>query len=137
MKNYVQVFGNLLQLPLPEAPIQPRSHLAASLQFHIAANFQRAVAKEMRMLQQSNAIPHGDAEPSLDNLLELQHRNEAKDQEACVNMQLQDVLRGPGHVAWKLIQELKEDRTNDFEFNDKFLLSLCTYGRWNKLGEII
>ena len=79
MKNYVEVFGNLLQLPLPEAPIQPRSHLAASLPFHIAANFQRAVAKEMRMLQQSNTIPQDHAEPGLDNLLELQRRNKAKD----------------------------------------------------------
>jgi hypothetical protein len=127
MKNYVQVFGNLLQLPLPEVPIQPRLHLAASLQFHIAANFQRAVAKEMRMLQNSNAIPQDDAEPSLDNLLELQHRNEAKDQEPCVNMLLQDVLRGPGHVAWKLIQELKEDRTSDFEFNEEQILVIALH----------
>ena len=44
-----------------------------------------------------------DANFDLNDLMQLQARNEAKDKEECVNMPLEDILRGPGHVAWKLI----------------------------------
>ena len=65
--------------------MQPRL-LGSSLPFHIAANFQRVVAKEMRMLEQSNTRPQDDTEPSLEHLMDLQCRNEAKDNGSCVNM---------------------------------------------------
>ena len=51
MKGYVEAFGGVLQLDLPEVPSQRRSHLAASLPLHSAVDFQRAVAKEMRTQQ--------------------------------------------------------------------------------------
>ena len=54
MKGYVEAFGSVLQLNMPEVPMQRRSHLAASLPLHTALDFQRAVAKEMRMQQQSS-----------------------------------------------------------------------------------
>ena len=53
----------------------------------------------------------GDAhvkEPSLEELLELQRRNEDKESGACVSLPLDDVLLGPGHVAWSFIEKLKE-----------------------------
>ena len=34
-------------------------------------------------------------------------------------MPLEDILRGPGHVAWKLIQSVKNDLQNPFEFNEE------------------
>ena len=51
MKDYARAFSSVLHLPLPEVPSQRRSHLAVSMLHHIAANFQRAVAKEMRTQQ--------------------------------------------------------------------------------------
>ena len=100
MKGYVEAFGGVLQLDLPEVPTQRRSHLAASLPLHSAADFQRAVAKEMRTQQ---AIAENDtdttAETSLRELLDLQTRNQAKEEDACVAVPLEDALKGPGHVA--------------------------------------
>ncbi len=52
MKRYVEAFGSVLRLGMPEATEQRRLHLAASLPFNMALDFQRAVAKEMRMQQQ-------------------------------------------------------------------------------------
>ena len=71
MKGYVEAFGGVLQLALPEVPTQRRSQLAASLPLHSAADFQRAVAKEMRT-QQAMAEGNTDttAEPDLKQLLD-------------------------------------------------------------------
>ena len=60
-----------------------------------------------------------DANFDLNDLLQLRARNEAKDKEQCVNMPLDDILRGPGHVAWQLIQGVKKDLQNPFEFNEE------------------
>ena len=72
MKGYVEAFGGVLQLDLPEVPTQRRSHLAASLPLHSAADFQRAVAKEIGT-QQATPEDKTDttAEPSLRELLDL------------------------------------------------------------------
>jgi hypothetical protein len=66
------------------------------------------------------------AEPSLRELLDLQTRNQAKEEDACVIVPLEDAMRGPGHVAWKLIQDAK---TDSFAFNDEqiLLIALCTW----------
>ena len=89
----------------------------------------------MRTLEQDSKLTENGAEAGIENLAELQCRNKAKDDEVCINIPLQDWLRSPGHVPWKLIQVSNADRTDDFEFNEsKFLLSLCRYGMCNKLG---
>ena len=130
MKGYEQAFGSVLQLPLPAIPMQRPAQLAASLPFHAAADFQRAVAKEMQTQQQSrDNSPQDMAEPSIEHILQLHGRNQDKDKEACVMVPLDDALKGPGHVAWKLIQDIKNDATNDFEFNEEQILviALCTW----------
>ena len=40
-------------------------------------------------------------------------------------MPLEDVLLGPGHVAWKLIQDIKADTDNGFEFNEEQILVIA------------
>ncbi len=61
-----------------------------------------------------------DADLDLNELLQIQARTEATYNDRCVNLPLEDILRGPGHVAWKLIQDIKDDPDN-----------------WSKLGESI
>ena len=69
------------------------------------------------------------AETSLRELLDLQTRNQAKEEDACVAVPLEDALKGPGHVAWKLIQDAKNQSTDSFAFNDEQirLIALCTW----------
>ena len=90
----------MLGFALAEHSVQRRLHLDASLPLHSAIDFQRAVAKEMRMQQASadNSTTH-TLEPSLRELLDLQTRNQAKEDDACVMVPLEDALKGPGHVA--------------------------------------
>ena len=115
MKGYVFAFQSVLMKTLPSVP--PHNAPAKpSLLLHDAACFQRAQAKEMRAQQPNDA--EDDADLDLNDLLQLRARNEAKDNEQCINMPLEDILRGPGHVAWKLIQGVKEDPQNPFEFNE-------------------
>ena len=61
--------------------------------------------------------------------LNLQTRNQAKEEDACVMVPLEDALKGPGHVAWKLIQDTKEQSTDSFVFNDEqiLLIALCVW----------
>ena len=110
MRDYVQVFGSVLRLGLPEVRHQERfarsddSHLATSLPLAAAATFQRAVAKEMRMQQQgAGALEENVAESSIQDIQGLQRLNRAKDEEACLSVPLADALKGPGHVAWESI----------------------------------
>ena len=58
---------------------------------------------------------------SEETLLGLQRRNAAKEKALCVTVPLEDVLLGPGHVAWKLIQDLKNDPDLEkrIEFNEE------------------
>jgi len=106
--------------------MQRRSHLAASLPFHTAVDFQRAVAKEMRMQQQSSDNHQEDTkELDVENLQQLQHRNHVKDEQACVSVPLEDAMKGPGHVAWKLIEDAKNDPEDDFEFNGEQILVIA------------
>ena len=79
-----------------------------------------------------------DTELSVTELLDLIGRNADKDNENCVDLPLADVLQGPDHVAWKLIQDLNTDYTNKFEFNDEQILGLhCRSGHGYKLGDVV
>ena len=92
----------------------------------------------MRAQQPTEA--EDDADFDLKDLLQLRARNEAKDNEQCISVPLEDMLRGPGHVAWKLIQSVKENPQNPFEFNEEQIDCIalhCRYGPWNKLGGCI
>ena len=116
MKGYVFAFQSVLRKTLP--PVPPcNAPSKPSLLLHDAACFQRAQAKEMRAQQPNDA--EDDADLDLNDLLQLRARNEAKENEQCINMPLEDILRGPGHVAWKLIQDIKEDLQNSFHFNSE------------------
>ena len=88
MKGYVDKFGSVLEFALPELSLQRRLHLAGSLPLHSAIDFQRAVAKEMQM-QQASAD-----KLSLEELLNLQTRNQAKEDDACPMVPLEDALNG-------------------------------------------
>ncbi len=77
------------------------------------------MARDMRAQQSNNGTDDQDID--LHEVLQLQARNEAKDNEHCVSLPLEDILRGPGHVAWKLIQDLKENPNSNFEFRDEQL----------------
>ena len=59
----------------------------------------------------------GVGDLSIEELLALVRRNHAKEESACVNVPLDTVLRGPGHVAWKLIQDVNEHPSNNCVFN--------------------
>ena len=64
-------------------------------------------------------------EMGLEELLELQRRNEERENEECICVPLEDVLRGPGHVAWKLIKDIKDNPDSDFEFNEEQILVIA------------
>ena len=86
----------------------------------------RSVAKEMRMQQQGAwVLEENVSESSIQDIQGLQWRNRAKDEEACLSVPLADALKGPGHVAWKLIQEINGDTSNDFAFNDEQILAIA------------
>jgi len=44
-----------------------------------------------------------------------------------VSVPLPDVLLGPGHVAWKLVQNLKEDPDHGTEFNEEQVLVIALH----------
>ena len=136
MKDYARAFSGVFHLPLPEVPSQRRSHLAVSMLHHIAANFQRVVAKEMRTQQPgSESITGSSAEFNIEDIQNLFFRNDEKEQAVCVTVPLDDALLGPGHVAWKLIQDIKNDSTMiSNSMKSRFLSSRCRFGLWSKLG---
>ena len=77
----------------------------------------------------------GATEMGLEELLELQRRNEERQNEDCICVPLEDVLRGPGHVAWKLIKDIKDNPTAILNsMRSKFSSSLCLFGPWSKPG---
>ena len=126
MKGYMQTFGSVLKLGLPQIRGKGRLHLPTSLPLGAAADFQRAVAKEMRMQQHDHGTsPEDLAEPSIEDIQQLHIRNRAKDEEGCVAVPLEDALKGPGHVAWKLIQDIKNDASTDFAFNEEQILVIA------------
>ena len=100
MKGYVDALGGVLQLEPLEIPTHRQSHLAASLPLHAAADFQGAVAKEMRM--------------------QLQQQSR------------EDALKGPGHVARKLMQDAKTNGRNSIK--SKLMALFCAYGQWSRHG---
>ena len=57
--------------------------------------------------QQANADNNTEptAEPSLRELLDLQTRNRAKEEDECVTVPFEDARTGAEHLAWKLIQD--------------------------------
>ena len=56
-------------------------------------------------------------------------RNEQRDQRRCETVPLSDMARGPGHVAWKLIQDARNHPTESIDFNEEQLLviALCIW----------
>ena len=61
----------------------------ASLPLHMAQDYPRAVAKELRQQQHNRSSVHGDAtEPSIDNIMDLILRNNAREEEACMMVPL-------------------------------------------------
>ena len=126
MKGYVEAFGSVLQLHMPEVPMQRRSHLTASLPLHKALDFQRAVAKELRT-QQQNSDDHQEdtTEIDVESMRQLQYRNQVKDEQECMQVPLEDAMKGPGHVAWKLIEAAKNESKDDFEFNEEQMLVIA------------
>ena len=98
-------------LPQKNAPSKPR------LQINDAACFQRAQAKDVRNEQGKEDQDYTGID--LNDLLQLRERNEAKENQECTNMPLTDIMLGPGHVAWKLIQDAKDDPEKPIVFNDE------------------
>ncbi len=56
--------------------------------------------------------------------MDLRQRNQERVDQVCTNVSLEDVLRGPGHVAWQLIKGA-EDTEHDFAFNEEQLLVIA------------
>ena len=98
---------------------------------HAAQDYQRAAAKEMRQQQQQNrnSVQEDAAEPSIENIMDLHLRNRAREDEACMTVPLEDAVQGPGHVAWKLIQDARNHPTESIDFNEEQLLviALCIW----------
>lgn len=70
-----------------------------------------------------------DDASELRRLLQLQQRNQAKEDEACAVVPLEDIQQGPGHVALKLILEAKNCPSEPIAFNNEQLLviALCVW----------
>ena len=66
---------------------------------------------------------------ALKMLLQLQQRNQAKEDQACTMVPLDDILKGPGHVARKLILEAKNRPSDPIAFNAEqvLVISLCVW----------
>ena len=75
--------------------------------------------------QGAGALEENVEELSIQDILELQCRNRAKDEEACLFVPLADALKGQGHVAWKPIQDINGGTSNDFAFNDEQILVIA------------
>jgi hypothetical protein len=114
MKGYVSTFRSVFEKDMPTVPAVNVLD-KPSLPHNSARSFQNAVAKEARA-SESTCDRDGN-ELSLQELLALVRRNEAKEEHNCSLVPLPDQLRGPGHVAWKRIQEVNADPDNNFEFN--------------------
>ena len=130
MKGYVGTFGKILEIHMPQVPIEQRSHLSASLHFHTAMDYQRAVAKEMRMQQQSHDTRQNDTTViDIESLLQLQLRNQVKEDKECVSVPLADAMKGPRHVALKLMREAENHTTNPVHFNEEqsTIIATCIY----------
>ena len=122
IKGYATAFRSVLHKDMPAVPAQ-NVPARPSLPLHDARNFQRAVAKESRAELAKD--DHEVTELDLDQLLELIRRNEHKENDICFNLPLEDVLLGPGHVAWKLMQDLRADTDHGFEFNEEQILVIA------------
>ena len=96
MKGYVHAFESVLLKTLP--PVPPHNALPKpSLLLHDCAAFQRAEAKDMRAQQPTDA--EDDADLDLNDLLQLRARNEAKDNEQCINIPLEDIPVSYTHLT--------------------------------------
>ena len=130
MKGYVGTFGKILEIHMHQVPIEQRSHLSASLPFHTAMDYQRAVAKEMRMRQQSHDTRQNDTTViDIESLLQLQLRNQVKEDKECVSVPLADAMKGPRHVALKLMREAENHSENPVHFNEEqsTIIATCIY----------
>ena len=130
MKGYVGTFGKVLEMNMHQVPIEQRSHLRASLPFLTAMDYQRAVAKEMRMQQQSEDIRQNDTTViDIESLLQLQLRNQDKEDIECVSVPLADAMKGPRHVALKLMREAENDSEKPVHFNEEqsTIIATCIY----------
>ena len=88
--------------------------------------FKRALRKDTICIFKSNeAYEKYLYTLSKQELVALQRRNDERDNESCVCVPLEDALRGPGHVAWKLIRDIKDNPDNDFEFNEEQILVIA------------
>ena len=122
--NQMNAFGTASG-PLPDermAPV-PRHEASAKKAWNHggARSFKGCIAKEARAKQPKDApdtLPTGLNER---DLLHLRPRNKERVDQVCANVSLDDVLAGPGHVAWKLIKAA-EDADDDFAFNEEQVL---------------
>ena len=89
---------------------------------HATQDYHRAVAKEMRQRQQNrNSVQEGATEPGIEDIMDLHLRNRAREEEACMMVSLEDAVQGPGHVAWKLIQDARNHPTETIGFTEEQL----------------
>jgi hypothetical protein len=106
------------RIPRQNAPTRP------SLPLNDAKSFQSVVAKETQMKQAKDDQDSAQANLDERDLLQLLLRNHDKEDQACANVPLEDVLLGPGHVAWKLIKAIRESDSN-LKFNEEQVLAIA------------
>ena len=125
MQSYATTFRAMLEISAADVPpenVPPEP----SMPIWFSTNFQRVMARILHT-QQAPSKDAETAEVDLEELLNLQHRNEAREEAACVSVPLPDVLLGPGHVAWKLVQNLREDPDHGIEFNEEQILVIALH----------
>ena len=129
MKGYMGTFGKIIEGEMPQVPIEKRSHLSASLHIHNAIDYQRAVAKEMRMAKSDDIRQKDTTVIDIESLIQLQLRNQNKDDNECKTVPLADVMKGPRHVALKLMKEAEKDLENPVHFNEEqsTIIATCIY----------
>lgn len=98
MKGYMGFFGPLLHMSLPASSRLPAPgdlcELEAFFSFGAAKGLQQAVAKELRMekAERPNAQEQSlDDAMELQRLLQLQQRSQAKEEQACTMVPLEDI----------------------------------------------
>ena len=130
MKGYMKVFGRILTMPSVRIPQQQRALVSTSIPVQLAQDFQRAVAKEMRSQQKGiRSAQENVTELKIEDIMDLHFRNNARDDEVCKVVPLEEAMKGPGHVAKKLVEDAKNHPTNRIEFNEEQLLviALCVW----------
>lgn len=76
-----------------------------------------------------NSVQEAATQPCIEDIMDLQFRNRAREKEASMKVSLEDAVGGPGNVVWKLIQDARNHPTESIGFNEdqRLVIALCIW----------